>query len=575
MQISSYVTSDMIFKDTSKEYSHFRDLVSRLSCSDALFWCARINLALGSVGNEKAQGPLFNMLTTRKEKYWLQKTFRRRSKKEGTPSIIFFRGQMLELIRWIVLCCDDHSNDGSTFDDEETKVLFFKCVLMASDIWEKQTFGAALEAEQDPLGIILQARAPFRIGVEAARNSPNLEVSFGRGWIFYQRYFSKYYPCFNEDFLSATGLTFEDYMVCFSAVALHFIDPLNKPCIIDKRTLGDTTKIPEKINMYVRLESQTLEELRLSLWDSKSADEINEDNMGSLNNRPIREKPMYSAPDGRTVVMDPIYFHERVLTSPMFHMIPLKRKTSNEIFAAFGYAFEDYCCDILERMYPSTGNNILMRNEEYHKNGENLQIDSVIKQNSSAILFEIKASFIKESEVNLDGVSFTEELRLKYSNSIKDGKEKVKGVGQLSRTIKQIVEQRFDKLSADFQGIGQIFPVLLVHDNLLDTPLTVDLLRDDFLQLLERDLGYPVNNCQIKIHVLTIMTIDHLENLEQSVKHFNMIDLLRKFVRGRTVSLNSFMSNSHKYGFYRNTHLINTSLEILEKTKTQLFNSID
>lgn len=574
-QVSTYITCDMLFKDVSTEFPHFRNMISKLSCSDAIFWCARINLALSATGNELAQRPLFDMLATQKEKYWLNKVIRRQ--RGNSNNTIFFRGQMLELIRWIVLFCHDHPDDGSTFNDNENRTLFLKCALLASDIWSKQTYGDKIFGiEKDPTRVIKYASASFRKGIEATRSAPDLFVSCGRAWIFYQQYFRKYHSSFNEDFLSVTGLTFEEYIVCFSAIATHFIDPLNKPCVINKQAIGDTTLIPEKIKAYVQLESQTLEELCSNLWGNRGVHEISEINTEPLNTISLREKPIYSAPDGRSVVMDPIYFHERVLTSPLFHMIPLNREKANEIFVAFGYAFEDYCCDILERMYlttTATTNHTLLRQKEYRYNGQHIQIDAIIKQNHTAVLFEIKASFIKESQVNLDGASYVEELRKKYSNIVEHGQVKVKGVGQLSRIIKNILQEKFEKMNSDLVDINEIFPVLLVHDNLLDAPLTIEFLREEFQKLFENDLGYPVEKCPINIHILTVMTINDLEHLENSVQHFNIISLLRDFVRQKSESLHDFIANSKKYGYYRNVHLLDTSIEILGKTRTLLFNS--
>lgn len=573
-QVSVFVTSDMFYKDMSTEFSDFRNMLSQLSCSDAIFWCARINLALSATGNEEAQAPLFNMLTTTREKYWLQKALRKR-RREGTTYTIFFRGQMLELIRWITLYCHDHPDDGTTFNNEDTKIIFFKCALMVSDIWGRQTYGSVFETEMDSEKLIEHIRGPFRKSIEASRNAPNLSISIGRSWIFYQQYFSKYYSSFNDDFLNATRLTFEDYLVCFSAFALHFMNPLKEPCILNMRTIGETTVIPDKIETYIRLESQTLEELRSGLWNVRNAEQVTEHNAGTFNTIPLREKPIYTTTDGRSIVMDAIYLHESVLVSPMFHMIPLKREKANQVFAAFGNAFEEYCCDILDRMYPIKSKHMLFRQKNYRQNGQNLEIDAVILQSNTAILFEIKASFIKESEVSSDGISFTEELRKKYSNVVEGGQEKIKGVGQLCRIIKNVVDQRFEKLNTDFNDIKEIFPVLLVHDNLLDTPLTIELLQNEFLHILEKELGYEVKMCPIKIHNLTIMTINDLENLENSVQHFNIINLFRDLAREGARSLHDFIAYSSKYGYYQNTFLLNTSIDILNKTKVRLFNQTD
>lgn len=573
-QITVFTTPDIFYKDLNTDFANFRNMLSKLSCSDAIFWCARINLALNATGNMEAQAPLFESLTTSRERYWLQKALRK-NRREGTTNTIFFRGQMLELIRWIALFCHDHSDDGTTFNNEDTKITFFKCALIASNMWDRQTFGTALHDEVDTERIRQYMLASFRKSLEASRSAPDLSNTIGRGWIFYQQYFSKYYTSFNDDFLNITGLSFEDFLVCFSAIALHFMDPLRKPCIMNANTIGETMLIPDKIKAYIRLESQTLEELHKRLWNERRMKEISEETAGPINTIPLRNKPIYTASDGRSIVMDAIYFHESVLVSPMFLMIQFKRKSANQIFTAFGDAFEDYCCDILGRMYQADTDHILLRQKSYQRQGQNLEIDAALLQNKTAILFEIKASFIKESEVNPDGHSFEEELRKKYSNVVEGGQEKIKGVGQLSRTIKNIVTGSINSLNQDFEEINEIFPVLLVHDNLLDAPLTIDLLQKDFIHILEGDLGYDVMKCPIKIHALTVMTVSDLEMLENSVQHFNIIKMLRDMSSADPVSLHDFIAYSSHYGFYRNTHLLNASLEILEITRSQLFNQTE
>src|SRR5690606_11248468 len=135
--------------------------------------------------------------------------------------------------------------------------------------------------------------------------------------ILYQQHFVKYYSSFNEDFLELTGLSFEDYLVCFSAIALHFMDPLRKPCIINVNTIGETTLIPDKLKKYIQLESQTLEELRNGLWSDRKVEDIDDNTAGPLKTFPLRDKPIYTASDGRSIVMDALYLHESVLVSPM------------------------------------------------------------------------------------------------------------------------------------------------------------------------------------------------------------------------------------------------------------------
>ncbi|MFC6552443.1 hypothetical protein [Cohnella cellulosilytica] len=568
----------MMYKDLHPGLDQLRELVSQLSCSDALFWCARINLALSSNGNESVQMQLFDMLTSSKEKYWLKKISRKLSK-ERKPIIFFFRGQILELMRWIVLFCHDHPNDGVTFDIEENRVIFFKCALIASDLWSNQTYGSILDDEKDISVAKEFARAPFRRALEAGKHAPELFITFGRGWNFYKKYFSKHFPTFHDDFMRDTQMTFEEYMICFSAFAVSFMDPLVNRIVFDINTVGDTTLIPEQIDKFVKMESQSLDELYGSLWNEKSDAEVTEITVGPLNTLSLRNKPIYSKPDGRSVILDPVFFHERVLVSPIFQLIRLNSFNHNEIFSAFGNAFEDYCCDILKRMYSTTTreNNLIRQKEYLRRDGQTLlQIDAAILREKTAVILEMKSSFLRESEINLDGVSYAEELRMKYSSTKKNGIEKVKGVGQLSRTIKHILKKNNDVLAKDFNEIQEIIPVLVGHDSLLDAPLTIELLREEFQILIEQDIGQINREGLLNIYSLTILTIDDLEYLEDSTQHFNIIDLLKDYSRSSTVdSLHNYIVGSKKYGYYANSHLVNTSSEILKKTRELLFNQTD
>jgi hypothetical protein len=53
---------------------------------------------------------------------------------------VFFRGQLLELLRWVTLYCHDHPGDGTTFEDAEVRRRFAQVALLASDIWARRVF---------------------------------------------------------------------------------------------------------------------------------------------------------------------------------------------------------------------------------------------------------------------------------------------------------------------------------------------------------------------------------------------------------------------------------------------------
>ena len=50
---------------------------------------------------------------------------------------VFFRGQLLEVIRWACLFCQDQPDDGRTFENPEIRRIFAQVLLMAGDLWVK------------------------------------------------------------------------------------------------------------------------------------------------------------------------------------------------------------------------------------------------------------------------------------------------------------------------------------------------------------------------------------------------------------------------------------------------------
>lgn len=571
---TSYLSVDMLFKGLVSSHETLRELIKDISCSDALFWCSRINLALNENDSEDVQLYFFNTLSTSKEQYWMSKILRR-CKKEGKPIIVFFRGQLLELMRWVVLYCNDKPDDGITFENKNVRVNFLKCALIASDLWCFQTYGSFMHDEIEVSVATEYARPAFRRAQEAAKKSPNMFITFGRGWEFYTKYFPKHYQQFFDAFHRSTMMTFEDYMISFAAFAVHFMKPVSSPIVFNVNTISQRTFHADQIDIFLQREALHLEEFYIGLWNDINLEEVNPTAIGPMNTQILRSKSIYTTSDGRAVILDPVYFHERVLVSPIFQLNQGDKKNSNLIFSAFGEAFEDYCCSILNRMYPTNTlwNNLIIQKEYKNDKGKTvLQIDAAILRGNSAILMEMKSSFLKESAMKLDGSSFAEEVRKKYSASTDQGIEKIKGVAQLSRTIKYIVDHVTNELSSDFRNVRDIIPVLVVHDSLLDSPLTISLLRDEFQTIITREIELDTNIQKINVMPLVIMTIDDLEHLEDSTQHFHMIDLLKDYCRiNENESLHNFIATSSKYSYFINHYLVNASTEILSKTREKLF----
>ncbi len=117
-QVGVYVPVFAIFPDCKNDIETFESLLAGLSRTDTLFWCARLNLVLSTT---------LDVDTIEGQKFGVKQFFTPREikaisefiKNNGGPKRVkvFFRGQLLELFRWVVLHCIDQPGDGSSYED--------------------------------------------------------------------------------------------------------------------------------------------------------------------------------------------------------------------------------------------------------------------------------------------------------------------------------------------------------------------------------------------------------------------------------------------------------------------------
>lgn len=129
-----YVPVSVVSPGTPADIDTFLSLLSTLSRTDVVFWCARINHVLTNASDlnhmERQAFGVREFLTP--EEADLIAVF---AEAHGGTVTIFLRGALLEIIRWAVLVCEDHATDGTTFEDAETRRTFAKVALIANDIW--------------------------------------------------------------------------------------------------------------------------------------------------------------------------------------------------------------------------------------------------------------------------------------------------------------------------------------------------------------------------------------------------------------------------------------------------------
>lgn len=188
--VGVFVPVSVVFPGTRTDRVTFVRLLSTLSRGDVMFWCARLNHI---VTNASGRSYMDRQVLSVQQLLPIDEArlIDHFAQGHGGEVTVFFRGSLLEVLRWAVLVCDDHSTDGATFEDPEVRRTFAKVALIASDIWGRRVYGGALSLDQ---ALMQRGNAPSAHSERESRehwwhpNSPTAWVAVGRcfGSCFHQ-----------------------------------------------------------------------------------------------------------------------------------------------------------------------------------------------------------------------------------------------------------------------------------------------------------------------------------------------------------------------------------------------------
>ncbi|WP_128946912.1 hypothetical protein [Bradyrhizobium zhanjiangense] len=409
----------------------------------------------------------------------------------------------------------------------------------------------------------MNALGALRKGVEEANLAPHIGIAMGRGLKLFTEYLPHHYPAFAEQFRAATDLTVEQYLGCATALCMFIQQRGPDGPLFVAHTVAASTTYKDIFPKFFSLESQTPEQLRISFWRD----------FDKAGYKVLRERPIMVAADGRGMILDPTFFIERISTGALFHVAKGKgRGDSMRIFSAFGDAFEDYVAETLGRMYPRRPgliDRVMFQVVGSDAHGKGFEIDAVLLDIEQAVVFEAKAVFLREEAVtSANLVDFVAALNASYGASV-DGTERDKGVAQLAWSIGAIVRDEWVGEHGELAGLSNVYPVLVAHDTRLDSPALGQFLEREFRTLLG-----PVPDGK-RVAPLTVMTVQDLENLEQSIMDFRLVDLLSDYSRAfpdRLRSLHNYIAFSDYASKIRlNDFLLDASIAMYDVLLRDLF----
>jgi hypothetical protein len=579
-----YVPISAVFPQTLPDLPTLLRLLGRLSLTDVMFWCARINHVLTNASDlthvQKQDFGVRQFLTSAEIE--LVNGF---AKEHHGPMTVFFRGALLEIIRWTVLVCGDHPRDGSTFEDGEVRRTFAKVALIASDIWGSRVYGEAFNLDSRIIAARSRSIGPFRKAVEGAQVAPSLAHALGRGWEIFSRLLPSIEPTFRDRFKAAVGLSIEEYYACCCALITQFMKPGSEATIFDADTLGGGTTNPALVQRFVALESQTLPDLRQALWGEDKVENILARSIPVYEYKPFREKPLIRAADGRAIIIDPVFMSDKLAVGPLFHALKscCSREEVTQLFSGFGYAFERYVEGILRRSFPKPATplfdplscSLSGRSDK----GQHFEIDACLNYITELILFEVKSTWSREGEFAPENsASLLQSLYRQYGLSSDGGK----GAAQLARIVNLIAGREWLGPQGEFEQVKRILPVLVVHDVLLGAPGFGHFIAAAFDEALgphERPTLNERLKEPIRVAAPIVIGVEDLELLEVSIEHFGFREVLADYSEAcpdRMTAFYEFLASSPKYScqIYPNRHLASTAMKPLEIAMERLFSTV-
>lgn len=581
-QSAVYIPVSEVFPGIESDFETFTSLLESLSRTDTLFWCARLNLVLSDPSTvdhiEKQQFCLSKFLTP--DQINRVNAFVR-AHSDARHVTVFFRGQLLELVRWVALYCNDQSNDGVTFENLEIRQNFAQAALIASDIWSKRVFGNRFSLEGGVEIARERALGAIRKSIEGTSVAPDLGQSLGRGWALFKDYYPSFFPTFEQQFQASTGLSVEQYYICLAGIMTNFMNPRIGPGLF--RVDNVPSSYRAAFEKYFALKSQTPDELRYALWGTRSG-VSNFEAAPPYDYRPLRDKPILRGPNGRAIILDARFYSETASVSPLFLMKKERPEDANQMFSAFGLAFQSYACDILRRMFPDISGWLSKRLacdvQGRDQANNSVQIDACLNDVTEAVLFEMKTALIPEEDVLTDeNERYLKRLRERYVVTPgAGGGGKPKGVGQLARVVNLLASKEWLGEEGEFREVRFIYPLLVVHDPFLDAPVHGHFLASEFKKLISPDAELQFGELKKgRLHIapLIVMSIDDLETLETSVEYFGLRDLLCDYSRShpdRLVSLHNFIALSpYRQRMYHSRSTADKAHELLSRAKEVLF----
>jgi hypothetical protein len=149
------------------------------------------------------------------------------------------------------------------------------------------------------------------------------------------------------------------------------------------------------------------------------------------------------------------------------------------------------------------------------------------------------------SAPSTDPTAYLAHLRERYGVAESEkGGQRIKGVGQLARTIDRLATGKWRARDFDPTRVNRILPVLLVHDIHLEAAVHPHFLAQEFVAALVPAAGISgwgeMMVGSLQVGHLSVLTVDDIEMLETSTERFSLLECLREYAAASPDRMTSF-----------------------------------
>ncbi|QQN62166.1 winged helix-turn-helix domain-containing protein [Bradyrhizobium diazoefficiens] len=379
--VSSFADIAHVYGLPSTE-GYAANLLASLPLQETVILCARLNAIVSGIGiasMERRNRAAMSLIALPKEE---QRILSFTGPRGGYRThAVFFRGQLLHLMRLAVRHCSPESRPGF-YEAPKNRVQFLKVALVASALWTERTMASrnlaqlTEETVEDHVGYLRKI-------IEETNPAPNAINTIGRGWLLFAEHFPKHYPAFEDEFRETTRMTFDQYSTCVSGLMTYIVVGNELEGRVFKiNAVGAATTYRGVFPEYLALDSQTPEQFAHASQGSQAEFE-----------KAMWERPIILFPDGSSVIIDPVFFSAKLSVGPLFFLLRDHPERGRAVFHAFGLAFEDYANAIVRRMFGNARLNLKKANGKK----TDFEVDAVAGEGPPPSCSRPKPSFSRRS----------------------------------------------------------------------------------------------------------------------------------------------------------------------------------